>query len=129
VQVIALEDGIEPEIVRERIAELRTEKQTAQDALAALTPEQIEDEDDYLAERLARVPDLTEQLRAAAPELQSQFFQAFDLRIELDKPAGRVVISACVTEEIANAFEETASLPFTVRAIAGAGFEPATFGL
>jgi hypothetical protein len=65
-QVLAIEEGIPPAIVKERIAELEEQKEAAQEALAELGPEDIEVEDDYLAERLARLPDLSKQLRAAS---------------------------------------------------------------
>jgi site-specific DNA recombinase len=134
VQVQALEDGIEPEIVTARITELRADRQAAQDALDELTPAEIEAEDDYLTQRLARIPDLARSLRDATPEIKRQTFQAFDLRIEFDKAQRRIEISATITEAVAQAFEntkalQTEGLQVTTTDIAGAGFEPATFGL
>jgi DNA invertase Pin-like site-specific DNA recombinase len=134
IQVQALEDGIEPEIVTARIVELRADRQAAQDALNELTPDEIAAEDDYLAQRIARIPDLAQSLHDAAPEIKRQTFQAFDLRIEFDKAQRRIQISATVTEAVAQAFENTKALQsegfqVTVNGIAGAGFEPATFGL
>jgi site-specific DNA recombinase len=129
-QVIALEEGIEPELVKERIAELRSEKQAAEAALAALPAEQVQTEDAYLAKRLALLPDLSEQLRAASPETKRQTFQAFQTRIEFDKTSGRIGISVTVTEAVARAFADAdGTLAVPVEDIAGAGFEPATFGL
>jgi hypothetical protein len=133
-QVLAIEEGIPPAIVKERIAELEEQKEAAQEALAELGPEDIEAEDDYLAERLARLPDLSKQLRAAPIEVKRQIFEAFELRIELDKPNRRLEISATVTEAVAEAFEDpnalqTEGFRVTGPTIAGAGFEPATFGL
>ena len=137
-QVLAIEEGIPPAIVKERIAELEEQKEAAQEALAELGPEDIEVEDDYLAERLARLPDLSRQLRDAPVEVKRQIFEAFELRIELrielDKPNLRLEISATVTEAVAEAFEDpnalqTEGFRVTGPTIAGAGFEPATFGL
>ncbi len=134
VQVQALEDGIEPEIVTARITELRADRQAAQDALDELTPAEIEAEDDYLTQRLARIPDLARSPHDATPEIKRQTFQAFDLRIEFDKAQRRIEISATITEAVAQAFEntkalQTEGLQVTTTDIAGAGFEPATFGL
>ena len=68
-----------------------------------------------------------------AAELKRQVFEAFHLKIDYDKVDRRIEISATVTEAVAQAFEK----PKTSRRrsqrrsrdIAGAGFEPATFGL
>jgi hypothetical protein len=133
VQIQALEDGMDAELVSARIAELRTDKETFAAAPAEIGEEQIEQEDDYLYEQLARLPDLTDALRTAPPEVKRQTFDAFDLRIDFDKAAGRIEISATVSQ-LADAFENTKALQsegfdVTARNIAGAGFEPATFGL
>jgi site-specific DNA recombinase len=134
IQVQALEDGIEPEIVSARIAELKADKQAAIDALTEIAEPEIESEDDYLAGRLAQIPDLTQSLRDAPRETKRQTFEAFELRIAFDKAAGRIEISATVAEAVADAFESTKALQsegfqVTTSDIAGAGFEPATFGL
>jgi site-specific DNA recombinase len=137
-QVRAIEAGIEPEIVKARIEELEADKRAAQTVLDATPPDEIEAENDHLAERLALIPDLTKQLRDATPAVKRQIFQAFELRIEFDKARNSVNISATVTEAIAQAFENTKALQWEglaadgvvpVSDIAGAGFEPATFGL
>ena len=60
-------------------------------------------------------------------------FEAFGLQITYDKPGRRIEISATISEAVAEALENTKSLPkealVTRGDIAGAGFEPATFGL
>jgi len=66
--------------------------------------------------------------------VQRQVFQAFELEILYDKAGRMIEISATVSEAVANAFEKQKALPkegslVVVRDIAGAGFEPATFGL
>ena len=134
VQVQALEDGIEPELVTARITELRADKQAAEDALAELDPDETETENALLQERLGCIPDLSQSLREAPPEVKRQTFDAFDLRIEFDKARRRIEISATIAEGVADAFENTKALQtegfqVTVNEIAGAGFEPATFGL
>ncbi len=60
--------------------------------------------------------------------------EAFELEIAYDKAERRIEISATTSEAVANAFEKQKALPkegslVVVREVAGAGFEPATFGL
>jgi hypothetical protein len=66
--------------------------------------------------------------------MQRQVFEAFELEIVYDKAGRKVEISATVSESVASAFEKQKALPkegslVVLRDIAGAGFEPATFGL
>lgn len=129
IQVQALEDGIDAELVTARITELRADRDTAQAALDAITPEERDTEDDYLTERLARLPDLAAQLHDAPREIKRQTFEAFELRIRYDKAARSIHISATVSEAVANAFENTKALQtegfqVTVSDIAGARFVP-----
>jgi hypothetical protein len=105
-----------------------------EEALRELGAEREEAEADELSAQLARMPDLTKALREAPPEVQRQVFQAFELEILYDKAEQRIEITATVSEAVANAFEKQKALPkegslVVVRDIAGAGFEPATFGL
>jgi hypothetical protein len=105
-----------------------------EEALADIGAEREEAEVEELTDQLARVPDLTESLRTASPEVQRQVFEAFELEILYDKAERRIEISATVSDAVANAFEKQKALPkegslVVVRDIAGAGFEPATFGL
>ncbi len=134
IQVQALEDGIEPDIVTARIAELRDHKHAAQDALTELDPTDIEAEDEHLHQRLQQIPDLSQALHDAPPEIKRQTFDAFGLRIEFDKAARSIHISATISQAVADAYENTKALQtdgfqVTISDIAGAGFEPATFGL
>lgn len=133
-QVIALEQGIEPHLVSERISELREQKTKLVDALAEMGADRDESEESDLTDRLNRVPDLSENLRNASPQIKRQVFEAFDLQIAFDKREGRVEISATVSEAVAESFNHEDPLwregpSVTPRGIAGAGFEPATFGL
>jgi site-specific DNA recombinase len=109
-QVRAIEAGVDIEIVKARIEELNADKQTAQVALDAIPPGEVEAEDNYLPERLARIPDLTQQLRNATPEIKRLVFQAFELRVELNKAERHIALSATVTEAVARAFENTKTL-------------------
>jgi site-specific DNA recombinase len=133
-QVQALEKGIEPELVSERIAELRGEKSALEEALGGIGAERQEAEDEELTEQLGRVPDLAQALRDAPSAVQRQVFEAFDLRIDYDKPGRRVEVSATVSEAVADAFENAKALhkeglSVVVTDIAGVGFEPTTSGL
>jgi hypothetical protein len=79
-------------------------------------------------------PDPDEAIRATVPCKLWQF-----LRYDAKKPpaseSGRKIeISATISEDIADAFEKQKALPkegslVVLREVAGAGFEPATFGL
>ncbi len=109
-QVRAIEAGVDIEVVKARIEELSADKQTARAALDAILPAEVEAEDNYLSERLARIPDLTQQLRDATPEIKRLVFQAFELRVELDKAQRHIALSATVTEAVARAFENTKTL-------------------
>ncbi len=64
-QIDALEQGIEPELVGERIAELRAEKERAETALRDLLPETDEADAEELSAMLTRLPDLAEALAEA----------------------------------------------------------------
>ena len=106
----------------------------AQATLADVDPDDQEAEADQLNDLLARIPDLTQALHEAPAEIKRQTFEAFDLRIQFDKAQRRLEVSATVSESVAQAFEnaealQTEGLQVTVSDIAGAGFEPATFGL
>jgi hypothetical protein len=84
-------------------------------------------------ERLVRGDDQAGALVVGRDEAE-QVFEAFCLQITYDKPNRRIEISATIAEAIADALETAGDLPGEVssvaqRDIAGAGFEPATFGL
>jgi site-specific DNA recombinase len=109
-QVQALEKGIEPELVSDRIAELRGEKEALEEALAGIGAERQEAEEEELAAHLARIPDLGQALREAAPEIKRQVFASFDLQIAYDKTERRVELTATVSEAVADAFENAKAL-------------------
>jgi hypothetical protein len=131
VQVQALEDGVDAELVMARIAELRVDRQAAEDALAEIPAVELEAEAEDLTERLMKIPDLTEQLRKAPRDVQRQVFEAFGLEIRFDKAERRIEVSATIAEAVAEAFENTKALRVeglqvadgvTVSDIAGARF-------
>jgi site-specific DNA recombinase len=108
-QVQALEKGIEPELVSERIAELRGEKEALEEALAGIGAAR-QDAEDEEPEHLARIPDLGQALRDAPPAIMRQVFESFDLQIAYDKAERRVELTATVSEAVADAFENAKAL-------------------
>jgi hypothetical protein len=119
-QLNALEQGIEPELVGQRIAELRVEKERAEAALKDLAPKAAEPEASFeeIADALKRLPDLSKELRNAPPELKRQVFEAFDLRVIYSKLERRIEISATVSEAVAEAFHNAKDLPKEVQGVA-----------
>jgi site-specific DNA recombinase len=97
-QVRALEAGVEPELVRARIEELKADKAAAQASLPrlGLAPERQDP-----AVVLDQVPDLAERLRGADNATKRALFDAFDLRVVYDKASDRLSISATLTEAVA----------------------------
>ena len=66
--------------------------------------------------------------------MKRQTLEAFDVEIAYDRPGKRIEISATVSEAVAGALENAKALreeglAVATEDIAGAGFEPATFGL
>lgn len=98
-QVRALEHGIEPDVVRARIEELKSEKAAAQAALPKIG---LASERQDPVAVLDQVPDLSERLRDADNATKRALFDAFDLRVVYDKAGDRLSISATLTETVAS---------------------------
>ena len=138
-QVIAVEQGLDPQLVQQRINEIQTKRREYEDALLDLDAEEVSIKDiDAACELLQNLPDLKESLRAAPPELLRQVFDAFRLTVEVDRGAGTMSVRAFISSALSKADslenmsqlgigqeEQAVSNSF----IAGAGFEPATSGL
>ena len=130
-QIAAIEAGVEPGLVRARIDALKTERTNIATALAALTPTPASSDGvldiGEACEILDGLPDLTAELANADDELRRRVYDAFQLAVELDRNKGQIRLKALVS----SAFTEATDLQALVAngAIAGAGFEPATFGL
>ena len=94
----ALEQRIEPDVVRARINELKTEKAAAQVSLPklGLAPGRQDP-----AAVLDQVPDLSERPHDVDDATKRALFDAFDLRIVYDKASDRLSISATLTEAVA----------------------------
>ena len=80
---------------------------------------------------LNAVPDLRPRLRVAPPDELAELLKAFDVSLTYDKARRKVTLAATIAPELV---PETRN-PRRPRgrsgksSIAGAGFEPATFGL
>jgi site-specific DNA recombinase len=114
-QVRALESGIEPDVVRARIEELKAEKATARASLPklGLAPERQDP-----AAVLDQVPDLSERLRDADDATKRAVFDAFDLRVVYDKAADRLSNSATLTQAVA-AMLHTGLQPLSSKSLRG----------
>jgi len=129
-QIEALEQGVEPVLVSKRIEKLRADKEKAETEIRGLSPSPTDSEPaEELPALLGRIPDLSQALRDAPPELKRQVFEAFGVKIAYDKIEHRIEISATITEAVAQALQKAEDLPKEVlsvarRDIAGAGFVP-----
>ncbi len=131
-QLDAIEEGIDPILVGDRIRALKTEREEVEAKLAQLDHARTDSnaiDPDEAAEILASVPDLSAALAGADPETRHVLYEAFRLRVEIDRNSGQIRLKALVSSafsDIESLSELSGSAP---KAIAGAGFEPATFGL
>jgi len=78
---------------------------------------------------LDAVPDLRPALNAASDEELVEIFRAFDLTITYDKNEQRLHLAATITPELLPNESDRPEGRSQINDIAGAGFEPATFGL
>jgi site-specific DNA recombinase len=105
-QITALEDGLEPDLVKQRIAELRAAKEKAEVELRAIVPSEPNHQPaEDLDAILQRIPDLTQLLRKAPRDTKRQLFDAFGIQIAYDKATNQFQISAIITEAIAEALQ------------------------
>ncbi len=79
---------------------------------------------------LDAVPDLRKALKTASDEQLADIFGAFDVTISYDKTSQKLDLGATITPELLPQNDDDRSGERSrVLVIAGAGFEPATFGL
>ena len=120
---------MDPNLVRDRIAALKTDRAQIDTELAAVQPKQPNGSInlDEACEILSALPDLGNALSAADTETRRGVFDAFRLSVALDRNAHQIQVKALVS----SAFTKARDLQSLVTngAIAGAGFEPATSGL
>ncbi len=129
-QLAAIEAGVDPAVVGERIRALKEKRSEAETALAGLAAEERQDsvtDIDAACEVLDGIPDLSEALTSADPKLRRAVFDAFRLSVEIDRNAGQLRVKALVSSAF-NGVRDLKSLVAN-EGVAGAGFEPATFGL
>jgi Recombinase len=127
-QLDAIENGVDPVLIGDRIRALKQEREVAEAALAELEATGRHDGLVDLADAcsvLDGLPDLGEALTGADPELRRAVFDAFRLSVEIDRNAGQIRLKALVS----SAFSQARDLKSLVAngGVAGAGFEPATF--
>lgn len=120
-QVRALEAGVEPDLVRARIEELKADKAAAQASLPrlGLAPERQDP-----AALFNQVPDLSERLRDAPNATKRALFDAFDLRVVYDKSADRLSISAKLTETVATILRSGLEPQLLQKTLRGWGSNP-----
>jgi len=131
-QLGAIEAGVDPVLVGERIRALKAEREDAQAVLAQLDGERrdsnaVDPED--AAAVLASLPDLGKALAKADPEQRRAVFDAFRLRVEIDRNAAEVRLKALVSSAFSEAgeladFGEAGNLAVSGKAIPLRGFEP-----
>ncbi len=129
-QLAAIEAGVDPVVVGERIRALKEKRSEAEAALTGLAAEERQDgvtDIDAACEVLDGIPDLSEALTNADPKLRRAVFDAFRLSVEIDRNAGQLRVKALVSSAF-NGVRDLKSLVAN-EGVAGAGFEPATFGL
>jgi hypothetical protein len=129
-QLAAIEAGVDPALVGERIRALKSERQEVEAAIAELDHAQRNGDGfdpDEAVVIIDALPDLSKALAEADPELRRAVFEAFRLCVEIDRNSGLIRLKALVS----SAFSQVKDLSelCSTKAIAGVGFEPATFGL
>jgi hypothetical protein len=136
-QSLRLEEHENPQHPVVKLATQRIEELSGQaDAIAAETasldatrPEEPRPEE--IEALLAEVPDLREALAQAEGEELIELLDAFDVAVSYDKSGGTLELSALLANDFVSSPD--AKRPPGGRSqnssIAGAGFEPATFGL
>jgi Recombinase len=105
-QLGAIEAGVDPALVGERIRELKAERQEVEAAIAQLDQAARNGEGFDVEEAAAvldSLPDLAKPLAEADPELRRSVFEAFRLRVEIDRNAGLVRLKALVSSAFSQA--------------------------
>lgn len=136
-QALRLEEHDDPDhpvvkLAKQRIEELSAQANSVAGALADLERQRPEGPSpDEIEAMLRGVPDLTEALEAAEGDELIELLDAFDVAISYDKPAAKLELSAALSSDLFPTPETKRPLDERSRnsGIAGAGFEPATFGL
>lgn len=105
-QIAAIESGVDPVLVSERIQSLKSERQQSETALAQLDllqRERIGLDLDEACAVLDSLPDLSKPLAKADPELRRQVYEAFQFGIELDRNKPETRLKALVSSAFSTA--------------------------
>jgi hypothetical protein len=135
--VLRLEEHDDPahpvvKLATRRIEELSAQRAAIGAAIQSLGISRPEGaRPDEIEALLDQVPDMRASLQAADPGVLADLFDAFDVTTTYDKPNRTLTVAATVTPELVleNENPRRAVAPSGKSFIAGAGFEPATFGL
>lgn len=91
-QLAAIEAGVDPALVGQRIAQIKTERNAADAALAELDLDERRQgaiDIDAASEVIDALPDLTKPFATADPELRHALYDAFRLAVEIDRNASQ----------------------------------------
>jgi hypothetical protein len=105
-QLAAIEAGVDPVVVGERIRALKSERGEIEAAIAQLEQAQRNGDEFDVEEAVAildSLPDLSKPLAEADPELRRSVFEAFRLRVEIDRNSGLVRLKALVSSAFSQA--------------------------
>lgn len=105
-QLAAIEAGVDPAVVGKRIRALKTEREEAEAALAQLEGSRRDSTAIDPVETLAvldALPDLGKSLMAADPDIRRAVFDAFRLRVEIDRNSGQIRLKALVSSAFGEA--------------------------
>ena len=118
-----------------RIEELAGEQKDLEARIARLEKHPPKNPDRRELERaLQSIPDLRDTLATASPEELAEIFDAFEIKAVYDRRDQSLDINATVIPELWDETPQKRQRPANTTgrgtsSIAGAGFEPATFGL
>ena len=135
-QTLRLEEHDDPAhpvvaLATRRIEELSARLGAIEDASAGLRASRPEGaHPDEVGAMLDAVPDMRQALKDADPEELIEIFGAFDVTATFTKDTRRLELTATVAPQLIGGEAMAATVPGSQDSdIAGAGFEPATFGL
>jgi DNA-binding Lrp family transcriptional regulator len=103
-QLAAIEAGVEPSLVSQRIQALKAERQEIEISLTALTASEHQRGVVDINEACAvidAIPNLNGAIKAADPDLRRRVYDAFRLSLRVDRDAGRVTLKALISSAFA----------------------------
>ena len=136
-QSLRLEEHDDPNhpvvaLAKQRIIQLSTRRKTVEEAIRATEAHQAQNlEADEIEATLEAIPDLRDTLKSPTADELAQILDVFDVIASYDKPNRALTLSAILKPEPTDILKGPRP-PNGGRGnlqVAGAGFEPATFGL